>query len=98
MKRCYLQFGVSRHDVDKNDFKHFLNSVRRHCIILMKATRRNEDIDRAVHGVCDIRPEWTKRNFVFEILSEHLTERIDGLYGLVTLIERLDKSGGASFD
>ena len=47
---------------------------------------------------CDIRPEWTKRNFVFEFLSEHLTERIDGFYGLVALIERLDESGGVSFD
>ena len=26
---------------------------------------------------CDIRPEWTKRIFVFEFLSDHLTERID---------------------
>ena len=66
--------------------------------ILMKTTGLNEDIDRAVRGVCDIRPEWTVRNFVFEFLAEHLTERIDGFYGLVTLIERLDKSGGFSFD
>ena len=64
----------------------------------MKTTRLNDDIDRAVQGVCDIRPAWKKRNFVFKFLSEHLTERIDGFYRLVTLIERLDESGGVSFD
>ena len=47
---------------------------------------------------CEIRPEWTKRNFVLDFLSEQLTERIDGFYGLVTLIERLDESEGVSFD
>ena len=47
---------------------------------------------------CEIRPEWTKRNFVFEFLSERLTERIDGFYGSVTPIEQLDESGGVSFD
>ena len=39
-----------------------------------------------------------KCNFVFEFLSEYLTERTDGFYGLMTLIKRLDKSGGVSFD
>ena len=39
-----------------------------------------------------------KCSFVFEFLSEQLTERIDDFYGLVTLIERLDESGGVSFD
>ena len=36
--------------------------------------------------------------FAFEILMEHLTRKIDGFYELVTLIERLEKSGGVSFD
>ena len=63
--------------MDKIDFMHFVSSVRWHCTILMNTTRLNEDINRAVRGVCDIRPEWTKRNFVFEYLSEHLTKRID---------------------
>ena len=48
--------------MDKIDFMHFVNSVRWHCTVLMKTARLNEDIDRAVHGACDIRPEWTKRN------------------------------------
>ena len=39
-----------------------------------------------------------KCSFLFEFLLEHLTERIDGFYGLVTLIEQLDESGGVSFD
>ena len=38
---------------------HFVNSVRWHCTILTKTTRLNEDIERAVRGVCDIRPEYT---------------------------------------
>ena len=46
--------------MDKSDFMHFVNSVRWHCTILMKTTRPNEDIDRAVPGVCDIRPECVK--------------------------------------
>ena len=49
--------------MDKSDFKHFVNSGRRHCTISMKTTRLNEDIDRAVRGVCDIRPECTKMQF-----------------------------------
>ena len=64
--------------MDKSDFMHFVNSVRWHCYILKKTTGLNEDIDRAVRGVCDSRPEWTKRNFVFAFCSEHLTERING--------------------
>ena len=54
--------------MDKSDFMHFVNSVRWHCSILMKTTRLNEDIDWAVRGVCDIRPECTKmrgRNSIF---------------------------------
>ena len=74
--------------MDKSDFMHFLNSVRWHCIILMKTTGINEDIDGAVQGVCDIQPEWSKGNFAFEILLEHLTEKIDSFYELVTIIER----------
>ena len=41
--------------MDKSDFVKFVNSVRWHCTILMKTTRLNEDLDRAVRGVCDIR-------------------------------------------
>ena len=78
-------------------FMHFVNSVRWHCIILMKTTGLNEDIDRAVRGVCEIRPEWSKCKFAFEFLLEHLTEKIDGFYELVTLIERSDISGRVSF-
>ena len=60
----------------------------------MKTKKLNEDIDRAVRGVCDIRPECTKCNFVFEFLSirkEHLTWKINGFSGLATLFEQLDK-------
>ena len=64
----------------------------------MKTTGLDEDIDRAVRGVCEIRPEWSKCNFAFEFLLEHLTEKIDGFYELVTLIERSDRSGGVGFD
>ena len=46
--------------MDKNDFMHFVNSVGWHCTILMKNARLNEDIGRAVRGICDIRPERTK--------------------------------------
>ena len=47
----------------------FVNSVRWHCTILMKTTGFNKDSDRAVHGVCDIRPDCVKmpvrfRNFI----------------------------------
>ena len=52
-----------RYDVDKNDFMHFVNSVRWQCNISMKTTRLYEDIDRAVRGVCDTRPECTKMQF-----------------------------------
>ena len=47
----------------KSDFMNFVNSVRWHCTLLMKTTRLNEDIDRAVRGVCDIQPECTKMQF-----------------------------------
>ena len=43
--------------MDKNDFMHFVISVRWNCNILMKTAGLNEDIDRAVRGVYDIRPE-----------------------------------------
>ena len=46
----------------------------------------------------DIRPEWSKCNFAFEFLLEHLTDTIDGFNELVTLIERSDKSGRVGFD
>ena len=44
--------------------------------------------------MCDIRSEWSKCNFAFEFLFEHLTGKIDDFDELVTLIERLDESGG----
>ena len=47
---------------------------------------------------CDIRPEWSIRNFAFEFLLEHLTGKIDGFFELVTLIGRSDKSGRVCFD
>ena len=49
--------------MDKNDFVHFVNSVRLQCTILVKTTRLNEDIDRAVRGVYYIRTECTKMQF-----------------------------------
>ena len=49
--------------MDKSDLMHFVNSVRWHCTISMKTTRLNEDIDRAVRGVSDFRPECTKKQF-----------------------------------
>ena len=84
--------------MDKRDFMHFVSSVRWHCTILMKTTRLSEDIDRAVRGVCDIRPEWSKCNFAFELFLEHITRKIDGLYEIVTLIKRSEKSENVSFD
>ena len=42
-----------------------------------------------------------KCNFVFEVLStktKHLNWKIKGLNGLATLLERLDESGGVSFN
>ena len=40
--------------MDKSGVMHFVNSVRWHCTILMNTARLNEDIDRAVRGVCAI--------------------------------------------
>ena len=51
--------------MDKSDFVHFVKSDRWHCTILMKTAILSEDIDRAVRGVCDIRPEWMKMQFRF---------------------------------
>ena len=85
--------------MDKSDFMRFVNSVRWHCTTSMKTTRLNEDIDRAVRGVCDIRSEFTKmqfRNRIF-IDQKKRTVKIDGFNGLATLLERLDKSGRVSF-
>ena len=47
--------------MDKSDFVHFVNSVQWHCTIFTKTTRFNGDINRAVRGVCDVRPELTKK-------------------------------------
>ena len=49
--------------MDKSDFVHFVNSVRSHCADYTNIARFNEDIDRTVRGVCDIRPEWPKCNY-----------------------------------
>ena len=88
--------------MDKSDIMHFLNSVRWHCTILMKTTRLNEDIDRAVRGVCDIRPECAKMQFRNRISidqkKEHRTGKIDDFNELARLFERLDKSGRVSFN
>ena len=48
--------------MDKRDFEHFVNSDRWHCTIFTKTTRFDGDIDRAVRGVSDIRPELTKKS------------------------------------
>ena len=56
--------------MDKSDFMQFVNSVRWHSTILMKTTRLNEDIDRAVRGECDIRPECTKMQFRIRIFID----------------------------
>ena len=56
--------------MDKKDFIHFVNSVQGHCMISMKTTRLNEDIDRVVQGVFDIRSECTKRQFRIRIFME----------------------------
>ena len=68
--------AVSRCDVDKSDFMHFVKSVRWHCTILMITTSLNENIDRDVRGVCDIRPElrqnaWCFRNFIVTVNWEN---------------------------
>ena len=56
--------------MDKSNFGHFVNSVRRHCSISMKTTRLNEDFDRANRGVCDIRTECTKMQFRIRIFID----------------------------
>ena len=48
--------------MDKSNFAHFVNSVRGHVNHFTNIARFNEDIDRTVRGVCDIRPEWPKCN------------------------------------
>ena len=83
--------------MDNSDFKHFVNSVRWHCTILMKTTRLNEDTDRAVWGVCDMRPECVKK-FEFEILLMHLTEKADGFNQLEVLIVHFDKLGRVNLE
>ena len=76
--------------MDKSDFIRFVNSVRWHCTTSMKTTTLNEDVDRAVLGVCDIRPEFTKTQFRNRIFidqkKEHRTEKIDGFNGLATYL------------
>ena len=88
--------------MDKKDFMHFVNSVRWYCTISMKTTRLNEEIDRAVWGVCDLRPECTKMQFSNRIFidqnEEHRAGKFDGFCGLATLFEQLDKSGRVSFN
>ena len=47
--------------MDKSDFLNFVISVQWHCTNFTKTARFNGDIDRAVRGVSDNRPELTKR-------------------------------------
>ena len=65
-------------------------------------TRKNNievlQIKNFVKNYCDLRPEWSIWNFAIEVLLEHPTEKIDGFYELVTLIEQSNKSGAVSFD
>ena len=88
--------------MDKSDFMHFVNSVRWHCTISMKTTRLNEDIDRAVREVCDIRPECMKMQFCNRFFidqnKEHLIMKIDSFNGLAASFEQLDKLGRVSFN
>ena len=87
--------------MDKSDVMHFVNSVQWHCTILMKTTRLNEDIDRAVRGVCDIRPECAKMQFRNRISidqkKEHRTGNIDDFIELAWLFERLGQIGKGLF-
>ena len=48
--------------MDKSNFVHFVNSVRWQCNHFVNIARFNEDIDRTVRVVCDIRPEYEKCN------------------------------------
>ena len=57
--------------MDIIDLVHFVNSVQWHSTIFRKTTRFNGDIDRAVRGVCDIRPELTQKG-QFELLAADL--------------------------
>ena len=80
---------MSCYEADKSELMHFVLSVRWHCTIWTKTTRLNEDIDRDVRRVCDIRPECTKMKFCNRIfigkVIEHLTGKIDGFNELATL-------------
>ena len=59
--------------MDKSGLMHFVSSVLWQCTILMNTARLNEDINRAVRGVCDIRPECRQNAFrirIFVLASE----------------------------
>ena len=84
---------MTRCDVDKSVFMHFVSSVRWHCTILMKTTRLTDGIDRAVRGVCDIRPECIKIQFKFEFLLQQLIEKIGGFSTLTVLVVQFDEMG-----
>ena len=65
----------------------------------MKTTRLNEDIDRAVREVCDIRPDCTKMQFRIRIfMDQKRTSDLDGFNRLATLFERLEESGRVGVD
>ena len=59
----------------------------------------NEDIDRAVRGVCDVRPEWglkcvAEMNFYLEQFSGR-----NGCFKeLTVLLDRMNKLGEVVFD
>ena len=70
--------------MDESDFMHFVNSFRWNCTILMKTTRLNEDIDQAVRGVCDIRPECIKMQVgvrIFFVTAERENLRFEHING-----------------
>ena len=75
--------------MDKSYFMYFVNSVRWNCTILMKTTRLNEDIDRAVRGVCDIRPEYVK----MQIRIRNMIVTSDDFSRLDVLIVYFDELG-----
>ena len=76
--------------MDESDLMQFVNSVRWHCTVLMKTTRLNEDIDRAVRGICDIRPECVKMQVWIGILI--VTSDWEDFYELTMLIVQFIQS------
>ena len=79
--------------MDKSDYMHFVNSVQWQCTILMKNARLKEDNDRAVREVCDIRPEYIKMQFEFDVLLRQLSEKIGGFSALTVIVVQFDELG-----